>query len=167
MKWTPLNFGKHKGKTLPQVMFEDADWFFDGYEKGYFKNRLPFEAIEIYRRARSIRVPQQNGQRMLIEYIIHKPNGKFGTMHLIKAAPGLQHLYVSPVIDFYIPRALANYDKLGYQNFLFALKGILFNDHSRYMSKATCEEFFNDDGNFDLEYAAKKYPSRYDGLLVF
>ena len=62
MKWTPLNFGKYEGKTLPQVMFEDADWFFDGHEKGYFKNRLPLEAIEIYRRAHSIRVLNETGK---------------------------------------------------------------------------------------------------------
>jgi hypothetical protein len=35
------------------------------------------------------------------------------------------------------------------------------------MTKQACEEFFNDDGNFDLAYAARNYPSRYDGLLVF
>ena len=167
MKWTPLNFGKHKGKTLPQVMFEDADWFFDGYEKGYFKYRLPFEAVEIYRRARSIRVPQRDGQRMLVEYIIHKPNGKFGTMNLIKAAPGLQHLYVSPVIDFYVPKAYGYYDKTGYKNFVHALKGILFGNNSRRMRRKACEEFFSDEDNFDLAYAARTFPSRYGGLLAF
>jgi hypothetical protein len=88
-------------------------------------------------------------------------------MHLIKAAPGLQHLYVSPLIDFYVPRAQAGYDKLGYKNFVFALKGILFGDPDRDMTKVNCEEFFSDDGNFDLAYAARNYPSRYDGLLVF
>lgn len=165
MNWTQLSFGKHEGKTLPQVMFEDADWFFDGYEKGYFKYRLPLEAVEIYRRSRSIRVPQQDGQRMLVEYIIHKPNGKFGTMHLIKATPGLQHLYVSPLIDFYVPKAQAGYDKLGYKNFVFALKGILFGDPDRDMTKVDCEKFFNDDDNFDLAYAARNFQSRYDGLL--
>ena len=167
MKWTPLNFGKYKGKTLPQVMFKDPDWFFDGHEKGYFKNTLPLEAIEIYRRARSIRVPHQNGQKMLVEYIIHKPNGKFGTMHLIKAAPGLQHLYVSPVIDFYVPKAYGYYDKTGYKNFVHALKGILFGNNSRRMSRKACEEFFSDDDNFDLAYAARTFPSRYGGLLAF
>ena len=167
MKWTPLNFGKYKGKTLPQVMFKDPDWFFDGHEKGYFKNTLPLEAIEIYRRARSIRVPQQNGQRMLVEYIIHKPNGKFGTMQLIPDGPFLRGLKVSRLIDFYVPKAYGNYDKTGYKNFVHALKGILFNDHSRDMSKAACEEFFNDDDNFDLAYAARTFPSRYGGLLAF
>ena len=80
---------------------------------------------------------------------------------------GYKVFFTLPVIDFYIPRDLAEYDKLGYKNFVFALKAILFGDPDRFMSYQACEEFFNDDGNFDLEYAAKEYSSRYDGLLMF
>jgi len=87
MKWTPLNFGKYEGKTLPQVMFEDADWFFDGHEKGYFKNRLPLEAIEIYRRARSIRVPQRDGQRMLVESSSTNPMASLARCSLFPMGP--------------------------------------------------------------------------------
>jgi hypothetical protein len=72
-----------------------------------------------------------------------------------------------PVIDFYMPRDLAGYDKLGYKNFVFALKAILFDDNSHYMTKQACEEFFNNDDNFDLAYTARNYPSRDEGLLVF
>jgi len=104
---------------------------------------------------------------MLVEYIIHKPNGKFGTMQLIPDGPFLRGLNVSRLIDFYMPKAYGYYDKAGYKNFVHALKGILFNDHSRDMSKAACEEFFNDDDNFDLAYAARTFPSRYGGLLAF
>jgi len=28
MAWSTLPFGKHKGKTLPQIVFADPDWFF-------------------------------------------------------------------------------------------------------------------------------------------
>jgi len=65
------------------VIFDDPDWFFYAYENGYFKNGLAYEAFELYRRARSIRVPPKNGQKMLVEYTIHKPNGKFGTMLIL------------------------------------------------------------------------------------
>jgi hypothetical protein len=44
---------------------------------------------------------------MLVEYIIHKPTWKFGTMGLIPDGPNLGHLDVSPVIDFYKPRSCA------------------------------------------------------------
>ena len=166
MKWTPLTFGKYKGKTLPQVMFNDPDWFFNGYEDGYFNNGYRYQAHAIYSRSRSIRVPHVDGKKMLAEYIIHKPNGKFGTFRLIEDGPGLQHLFTMPVIDFYVPRSCSDYDKLGYENFLFALKVILFGNNSRYMNKKACEEFFNDDDNFDLAYASSRYPSPYGTLLT-
>jgi hypothetical protein len=132
---------------------------------GFFNNGLSYEAHEIYRRSRSIKVPQVNGQRTLVEYIMHKPTWQFGTMKLIAYGPNLGHLDVSSVIDFYKPRSLASYDKLGYKNFILALKDILFRDPSRRMTKRVCEEFFSNDANFDLAYAMRKYPPP-DGLSM-
>jgi hypothetical protein len=166
MNWTKLNFGKHKGKNLPQIIFADADWFFYALENRYFKNGLAYEAAEIYRRARAIKVPQVNGQRMLVEYIIHKPTWQFGTMKLITDDSDLGHLDVSSVIDFYKPRSFDHYDKFGYKNFVLALKDILFQDPSRRMSKQAREDFFSNDGNFDLSYASRKYPTLRDGLSL-
>ena len=88
-------------------------------------------------------------------------------MRLIPDGPFLGGLIVSRLIDFYVPKSYANYDKLGYRNFIFALTGILFGDPGRDMTKANCEEFFNDDDNFDIAYAARTFPSRYGGLLAF
>ena len=150
MNWTVLNFGKHRGKSLPQIIFDDADWFFYGYESGYFKNGLAREAQEIYRKARSIRVPQRNGQRMLVEYIIDRTTGKFATMNLIHDSVGLEHLNVFSVIDFCTPRTYASYDKTGCKNMVFAFKAIFFGDTSHRMNKRAREEFFNDDSNFEL-----------------
>jgi hypothetical protein len=150
MNWTTLNFGKHRGKTLPQIIFDDADWFFNGWENGYFKNSLAFEAREIYRRARSIRTPEKYGRRMLVEYTIHKPDGKFGMMSLIPDTPGLEHLRVSSVIDFYVPRLCFGHDKTGYRNFVSNLKTILFGKKSYRMNKQAREDFFSDDSNFVL-----------------
>jgi hypothetical protein len=28
MIWTTVPFGKHQGKTLPQIVIDDPDWFF-------------------------------------------------------------------------------------------------------------------------------------------
>ena len=52
MEWSIIDFGKYRGKSLPQIIFKDADWFFNGYENGYFKGTLACEASELYRRAR-------------------------------------------------------------------------------------------------------------------
>jgi hypothetical protein len=37
MAWSTLNFGKHAGKTLPQIVFADPDWFFWAIETNVFK----------------------------------------------------------------------------------------------------------------------------------
>lgn len=154
MVWTAIGFGKHKGKSLPQIIFQDADWFFHAYENGYFKAVLSQEAHKLYRRARSIRVPSRNGHKMLIEYVMHRDlqsqRKKFGTMRLIADGPGLEGLRVSTRIDFYVPRSYAQYDKTGYKNFVFALKAILFGDRSHRMNRRACEAFFNDADNFNL-----------------
>ena len=149
MNWTIVNFGKHKGKSLPQIIFKDADWFFHSYENDYFNGTLAHEAQELYRRARSIRVPPRNSQKMLVEYFFHS-NGKFGTMHLIPDGPDLGRLNVASSIDFYVPRSRSHFDKTGYKNFVFALKAILFGDPSHRMNRRACEAFFNDDENFDM-----------------
>ena len=154
MKWTVIGFGKHSGKSLPQIIFNDADWFFHAYENGYFKGLLAQEAHALYCRARSIRVPSRNGQKMLIEYVIHRDfhsrEEKFGTMRLIADGPGLECLNVSSKIDFYVPRSYSPYDKTGYKNFVSTLKAILFGNPSRRMNRRACENFFNDGDNFYL-----------------
>ena len=148
MNWNTVNFGKYKGMSLPQIIFKDADWFFHIYENGPFKGVLSNEARELYRRARAIKVPQKNGQKMLVQYIIH--NGKFGTMQLIPENSGFEGHEVASLIDFKVPKSCANYDKTGYKNFVHALKAIVFGNPSHRMSRTACEAFFNDDNNFDL-----------------
>jgi hypothetical protein len=57
---------------------------------------------------------------------------------------------VRDVIDMRVPRILAKYDKSGYKIFLSQMKSILFRDPGVYMTKRRCEEFFDNDDNFDL-----------------
>ena len=134
-------------------MFNNADWFFWAYENRCFKNGLAHQAREIYRRSRCIRVPEIDNQERVVKYEIYK--SKFQTMCLIPNIPGMQGENVSRLIDFYTPKKYAQYDKTGFNNFVHALKGILFGNPGRYMTKAICEEFFSNDSNFDLFYAAK------------
>ena len=148
MRWTPLKIGKHEGKTLPQVMFSDPDWFFWAYEKGIFVGHQLEEAREIYRKSQSIRVPQSGGRKNVVEIIIDKPSGKFGTISRINEPEGPHGLYISDVIDMSIPRKICQHDKTGYHNFLIAMKAILFGDSRRRMTKKRCEEFFENNDNF-------------------
>ena len=152
MKWSTLTFGKHKGKTLPQVMFSDPDWFYHGLENGYFKGSLFLQAREIYRKSCAMRVPRRNGEKRFVEYIVDRGSGKFATLHVItgdmESYGRFAKNMILEVIDMRVPRETAKYDKSGYQNFLSAMKAILFGDPSYKMTKRRCEEFFESDENF-------------------
>jgi len=148
MVWSPLSFGKYEGKTLPQVIFLDPDWFFWTYENKGFEDNLIKEANEIYQKARAIKVPQSGGEKKVVEYVIHKPTDKFGTIRLLTYKSGMNHLNISHVIDFKFPRTLIKYDKTGYKNFIFALKFILFGDSKYRMTKKRSEKFFDNKHNF-------------------
>ena len=154
MSWTTIPFGKHRGKTLPQLIFNDADYYFFLYEKFYFHGDLEKEADYLYPRARSIKVPSKNGKKMLVQYSF-KYNAKskrveFATMELIPDGSNIEGLNVSSWIDFYVPRSRSHFDKTGYENFVMGLKSILFNNPVLRMYHNACEEFFDDEDNFDL-----------------
>ena len=72
MLWTPLKTDKHCGKTLPQVVFTDPNWFFYSHEKNWFEFNHSYEAKRLYQRARSIRIPlaDNNAKREMRPYAV-------------------------------------------------------------------------------------------------
>jgi hypothetical protein len=154
MYWSKLCFGKHKEKTLPQIAFKDPDWFFWAMEDTIFKGKILNEAQEIYRKSRSIRIPKNGSKKLVAEYAIHSPTERFAYMEIVPASRpnhvGSSDTFRSDVIDLSIPRHIAPYDKLGCRSLISSLKYYLFDNSSYRMTKARCEAFFEDDGNFDL-----------------
>jgi hypothetical protein len=152
--WTTINYRNHISKSLPELLFEDADLFFHMYENNFFRGDLEKEAEELYKRARSIKVPSRNGQNMLVQYFSYydrkSKKEKFSMMKLIPNGPVLGHLNVSTWIDFYVPRSYSDFNKTGYKNFVVALKEILFRNRSLRMNSEDCELFFNRQRYFDL-----------------
>jgi hypothetical protein len=154
-RWTPLNFGKHNGKTLPQVVFADPDWFFWAHEKGVFENRgrLRREANEIYQRATSIKVPQEDDEeKWVAEYGMHK--GRFCNVEVVPKSRERHHgsttTFRRTVFDLSFPRQISSYDKGGCRLLVRSLKFYLFGDEHCRLTKQRCEEFFDDDSNFVL-----------------
>jgi hypothetical protein len=152
MTWTTLTFGKHKGKTLPQVIWTDPDWFFWFYDQGKSYGPLKKEAEAIYARARNIRIPRKDGKEWVIDYHTDPRTGKFGAMTFInkETIPDSPFTGFTDYIDFYVPKALAggNMDKTGYTVFLRDVKAFLFGNSSAHMTKQRCDGFFNDSRNF-------------------
>ena len=154
MDWTRIHFGKYRGKNLPEIIFEDADYFFFLYENYFFHGDLEKEANYLYPRARSIKVPSKNGKKMLIKYFFNRNEKsrrvKFYKMKLIPDGSDRGRSNVSSWIDFYLPRSRSHFDKTGYENFVMGLKSILFNNPVLRMYSHNWQEFFDDEDNFDL-----------------
>jgi hypothetical protein len=152
MRWLKLDFGKHKGKTIPQIMFTDPEWFFWAYGVRAFKRDLLRQAQDIYGKASSIRVPQEGDEKRFVEYIVDASTGKFGTIRIItgniETYKPLTRNLVLEVIDMRVPRQISPHDKAGYKNLLSAMKAILFGDSGYKMKWRRCEKFFEDNGNF-------------------
>jgi hypothetical protein len=152
MPWSILEFGKHAGKTLPQIVFSDPDYFFWAVEEGIFKGSLRREAAILDARAQSILIPNNNAGNLLAEYVVHPPTQKFAHMEIVPASRP-QHQGSSPtfqknVIDLSVPRKIASYDKLGCRNLIASVKYALFGSKSARMSQKRCEAFFDDPTNF-------------------
>lgn len=154
--WTELNFGKHKGKTLPQIMFNDPDWFYWAYEQKVFQKKgdLQFEADDIYKKSISIKIPQTGEYKLVAEYAIHPlSNNTVGFELVPESRPshqGSTKVFRHSIINMKIPRNIEGYDKLGYKIFLNDLKFCLFKNKSFKMTRNRCEDFFNNPDNFEL-----------------
>jgi hypothetical protein len=154
MPWTPLWFGRHSGKTLPQVLFTDPDYFFWACEDGVFEDKrsLRREAAILQTKATSIRIPQQSDEPLQVEYNFYYSDHTSVGFHIVPSSQPL-HEGSTPTeradhIDMSIPRRQKGYDKLGYRIFLRSLRFYLFGSESARMSRRRCEEFFDDDTNF-------------------
>ena len=66
MHWSTVPFGKYKGKSLPEIIIRDPDWFFLVLPNLYGK--LAEEAQELARRARAIKIPRRGRRRLEVEY---------------------------------------------------------------------------------------------------
>lgn len=154
MAWNVLNFGKHKDKTLPQVLFADPDWFFWAYGKGVFKSRssLSAQSEDIYKKATHVKVKQPGKEKMVVEHYIHHPTMKYSHFTIVPATRAA-HVGSSPtfredVIDMSAPRRFAKYDKTGCKSLVSSLKHHCFGSKSERMTKKKCEAFFDDSANF-------------------
>jgi hypothetical protein len=66
MRWSVVPFGKHKGKTFPEIILRDPDWFFWALPKLYGK--LADEAKSLAQKARAIKIPKSNRGKWEVEY---------------------------------------------------------------------------------------------------
>jgi len=120
MTWSILKFGKHKGRTLPQVLFQDPDWFFWAVENDKFHSPTgKFAQLKLVPRS----LPEHEGA---------------------------SESFRSDTINLLTPRQIYPFDKRGSKKLIGDLKYYFFGSSSYKMTKKRCEEFFEDDSNFVL-----------------
>jgi hypothetical protein len=163
MAWSKVSFGKHAGKTLPQIVFADPDWFFWAVEQGSFDGQLKTEAEKLNTRACSIRIPTQDGKEFVADYFMHPPTGKLDSMVIVPASRPQDHrkhlILRKKVIDLGMAHVIRPYDKQGCANLITSAKqallgklgGLTKTGRLPRMSKKRCEAFFDDPKNFDVD----------------
>jgi len=150
--WTEVNFGKwkDKGKTLPQILVADPDWFFWAFEQGAFKGSLAMQAATLARRARSIKLPAALAKTHVVQHWISH-DGKYAHFDMIEKSRGPHHGSSQevrrPTLDMSFPRSIQQYDKLGCKHLLSSFKHHWFGGKA--FTKAKVEAFFGDTANFD------------------
>jgi hypothetical protein len=90
--------------------------------------------------------------KLIAEYLVHSPSGKFGDMQVVPATQPLHEAssraFRKDVIDLSVPRNIAPYDKLGCWTLVSSAKYVLFGSASSRMTKERCEMFFDNPANF-------------------
>lgn len=150
-RWTILNFGKHKGRTLPYVLLHDPDWFFWAWDEGVFRGPYRQESRELAAKAKRIRIPRDRGGRLVVDYFTHPATGRFVNFEIVDEREPLEGaVHRTKCIDLSVPRLFGGYDKLGGQLLLRQVKPLLFRTSKARLTAARCEKFFEDDENFLL-----------------
>ena len=144
MHWSVVPFGKYKGKTFPEIIVRDPDWFFWALPKLYGK--LAHEAQELARRARAIKPPRRGQRRLEVEYQIDRDR-QFNDFEFVDAESPLSRWATRlPCLDLQWPMR-RKYDKRAGRIMLRDFRNRYFGRHKR-LTKERCEEFFSNDANF-------------------
>lgn len=163
-KWTEITFGKYKGKTIPQILFKDPNWFFSAVESKLFKGELKKEAQELSRKAKYIKIPPKCNYEIdsfytykIVAYFIDPYTKKYLTMSIsdykkTKSIKNIRNfIFERDSFDLSIVREINPYDQNGSKLFLKDIKFHLFGDPNYRMTKKQCEEFFGCDSNFSFK----------------
>jgi hypothetical protein len=144
--WTKLHFGKHAGRTLPQVILSDPNWFFWAVSKDVLVGQLGIEAEALERRARNIRIPKPKPKEWEIEYRFDH-DLRFLGFGFVKANCIFHAAYSS-----YLPHLDLAYVRRGHIHDIRDCRQLISDVRRLYfqglnLTKKRCESFFDDERN--------------------
>lgn len=130
--WSILRFGKNKGKTLPQIVLSDPDWFFWAVGHGIFRDHLAEEAQDIARKASYIKIPKPDPQNWRVKYQFTRDD-KFVDLAIIPIETvntEAEQAIIGDYLDLSLIHRLQKCDKFGYR--------ILLTKFRHYGSQDSC-----------------------------
>jgi uncharacterized protein (DUF3820 family) len=145
MRWSAVPFGKYQGKTLPEIMVRDLDWFFWMVPKLYGK--LGDQAQDLARKVRTIKIPKSSACKWEVEYQ-YDCDQRFCGFAFVKADSVLHPRWTTrlPHLDLLWPLR-RKYNKRAGRIMIRDFRIHYFGEHKR-LTKDRCEEFFSNDRNF-------------------
>jgi hypothetical protein len=145
-RWIPMPFGKYEGRTLPQVLFKDPDYFFWLLREGILKGALAMQGKQVAKKACGIRIPREPAEAFVVDYFFNCEDQFSGFSIVPKNAYRSPYVvYRLNHIDFSIIQKHKEYAKGEYRSFLRDFRRVFFGDESANMTKNRCEEFFYGD----------------------
>jgi hypothetical protein len=157
MNWSKLQDGRHAGKTLAHVMFEDPDFVLGALGRDEFEGVLADEAAEVCRRAARIRIPREDGDEQMVLFFHLLPNGEFGGYAKVAKSDPKRTQYrkfsvaESNYFDITIPRRIAPHDISATATMMRGLLFELVGDPNAKLSADDCADFFNAPDFIDLD----------------
>ena len=153
MSWTVLGFGKHAGKSLPQIVLKDPNWFFWAWKEGVFDSQgLKAEATLIHRKAKRIRLNRRDGHLFQVEYLVDRGAGRLQAVRIVRVVPGLLDRLptgrCTPYYDLSVPSQSTKYDKLAGMMIVAKFRKRVCGGAGLPMTRERCEAFFDDESNF-------------------
>ncbi len=141
-----MPFGKYEGRTLPEIIVRDLDWFFWILPKMY--GRLADEARELARKAWAITIPKSHTGKLLVEYQFEM-GPRFCGFSFVKADSPHHTRWTTrlPYLDLLWPLRRKKYDKRSACIMIRDFRINYFGKRKR-LTKTRCEEFFSNDRNF-------------------
>jgi hypothetical protein len=143
--WTSLNFGKHCGKSLPEIILHDPDWFFWAIEDNVLDKRaFKAEACELDFKTRNIRIPRPPSEHCCVKYNFHR--GSFIGFELVQVSSAAEASLTR--LDLSVPHRQKHYDKYGSRLLLRDFRTYYFGDQKARLTRKKCWEFFDNAANF-------------------
>ncbi len=146
LRWTIVPFRKYEGKTLPEIIVRDLDWFFWVLPKLYGK--LADDAQELARKARGIKIPKSDKGKLMSNISLKWDQGSAVFRSLKQIGQKYSRWTTRlPYLDLSWPLRRKKYDKRAGCIMMRDFRINYFGKHKR-LTKARCEELFSNDRNF-------------------